>query len=103
MSAKHITFTISKPNTRIYLNPPIKDVKNVEVLDFHHIAKPYINIKDAQQFTNDNYEHLDIVPIGLYSLEILKTLFKKLDKGIFIDNSNGGWFMITSKNFILGR
>ena len=96
-------FTISKPNTRIYLHPPIKDVENVEVLDFHHIAKPYVNIKEVKQLTNDNNNDLDKVPMGLYSLEILKTLFKKLDKVIFIDNSNSGWFMITSKNIIIGR
>ena len=66
------------PETRVYLEPPLVKVKEIQLLDFH-IPKPEIKFKEIQnvyKFLSDEKIFITIPP-GTYTLKTLQQIFLK--------------------------
>ena len=61
--------------TRIYLDPPLKNLREIQLLDCNIQTKRLIHFRDQQILSNDNNQPLIIIQPGTYSFHDIQTLF----------------------------
>ena len=44
-----MTLKISEPKTSVHLNPSLDDVREIKVIDFVHVRKPFVKITEQQK------------------------------------------------------
>ena len=59
-----LSITMSESETRIYLDPPLKNLREIQLLDCNLNTKRLINFKDQQILFNDNNQPLIIIQPG---------------------------------------
>ena len=64
-----------EPETRIYLDPPLKNLREIQLLDCNIQTKRLINFKDQQILFNDKNQALIIIQPGTYSLRDIQSIF----------------------------
>ena len=48
-STQYITLKIIEPKTSVHLNPSLDTAREIQVLDFHRVRKPFIRKQDMPQ------------------------------------------------------
>ena len=64
-----------EPETRIYLEPPLKNISEMQLLDCNIKTKRLINFKDRQIIENANNIGFIIIEPGTYSLRNINSIF----------------------------
>ena len=90
-----ITLNITEPKTSVHLNPSLDDVREIQVIDFLRVARPFVILTEPQRLYNidDGEAKLITLGDGDYTLDVLKRSLKAIDKGIEIIKSNGDWYV----------
>ncbi len=77
-----LSIAMLTPETRVYLEPPLTQVKEIQLLDCH-IPKPWIKFKEAQKVykflsqENVSEKIFLTIPPGTYTLKTLQQIFLK--------------------------
>ena len=90
-----ITLNISEPKTSVHLNPSLDGAREIQVIDFLRIARPFIILTEPQRLYNMDDGDAELISLGNgdYTLDVLKRSLKAIDKGIEIIESNGDWYI----------
>ena len=70
-----LSITMYESETRIYLDPPLKNLREIQLLDCNIKTKRFINFKDQQILFNDENQPLIIIQPGTYSLRNIQAIF----------------------------
>ena len=83
-----ITLNISEPITSVHLNPSLDGAREIQVIDFVRIARPYIILKEPQGLNNMDDCKAELISLGDgdFTFDVLKRSLKAIDKGIEIMN-----------------
>ena len=90
--------------TRIYLDPPLKNLRAIQLLDCNLNTKRLINFKDHQTLFNDKNKFFIKIQSGTYSLRNIQSVFLN-DPGvekITIIESDTVDYLYSNKNFKIG-
>ena len=93
------SITMCDSETRIYLDPPLKNLREIQLLDCNIQTKRLINFKDQEKITINN-QPLIIQP-GTYSLRDIQSIFlndPEVEK-ITIIETNTVDYLYSNKNF----
>ena len=96
-----LSITMYESETRIYLDPPLKNLREIQLLDCNIQTKRLINFKDQQILFNDENQPLIIIQPGTYSLrDIQSTFLNDADKAkITIIETDTVDYLYSNKNF----
>ena len=67
--------------TRIYLDPPLKNLREIQLLDCNIKTKRLINFKDQQILSDERDRPLVIIQPGTYSLRNIQSIILNSEKG----------------------
>ena len=70
-----LSITIYESETRIYLDPPLKNIREIQLLDCNIQTKRLINFRDQQILFNDRNLGFIIIEPGTYSLRNIQSIF----------------------------
>ena len=70
-----LSITIYDSETRVYLDPPLKNLREIQLLDCNIKTKRLINFRDQQILFKDNNQPLIIIQPGTYSLRNIQSIF----------------------------
>ena len=100
-----ITLKITEPKTSVHLNPSLDGAREIQIIDFLRIARPYIILTEPQGLSNMDDGKAELVSLGDgdYTLDVLKRSLKTIDKGIKIIESNGDWYIKSRFKLKLGK
>ena len=73
-----LSITMYDSETRIYLDPPLENLREIQLLDCNIKIKRLINFKDQQVLTDERQGLLFKFPSGRYSLTDIQTNFSLL-------------------------
>ena len=76
-----LSITMYDSETRIYLDPPLKNIREIQLLDCNIKTKRLINFKDQQRLTDERDRPLVIIQPGTYSLRNIQSIFVNSEKG----------------------
>ena len=87
--------------TRIYLDPPLKNLREIQLLDCNIQTKRLINFKDKQIIFNDKNQGFIIIQPGTYSLRNIQSIFLNDPDGekITIIETDTVDYLYSNKNF----
>ena len=87
--------------TRIYLDPPLKNLREIQLLDCNIKTKRLINFKDQQVLYNEKNQAIIIIQPGTYSLRDIQSIFLKDGdrEKITIIESDAVDYLYSNKNF----
>ena len=96
-----LSITMYEPETRIYLDPPLKNLREIQLLDCNIQTKRLINFKDQQILFNDMNQPLIIIQPGTYSLRDIQSIFlNDTDRSkITIIETDTVDYLYSNKNF----
>ena len=101
-----LTLNITEPKNSVHLTPSLdRYVREIKVIDFLCVRRPYISLPKPQRLFNvdNNYLELNSLNDGDYTLDVLKRSLKAIDKGIEMLESNGDWYKKSSFKLDLGK
>ena len=70
-----LSITMYESETSIYLDPPLKNLREIQLLDCNIQTKRLINFKDKQIILNDKNQAVIIIQPGTYSLRNIQSIF----------------------------
>ena len=87
--------------TRVYFDPPLENLREIQVLDCNIKTKRLINFKDQQILFNDKNQPLIIIQPGTYSLRNIQAIFlNDTDRAkITIIETDTVDYLYSNKNF----
>ena len=97
------SITMYDSETRVYLDPPIKNVSELQLLDCNIKTKRLITLNNQEKITDEQGGPLVILNPGTYSLNDIKILIEHSEKGkniTMIIGDNFG-YIINNKSFNL--
>ena len=96
-----LSITMYESETRIYLDPPLKNLREIQLLDCNIQTKRLINFKDQQILFNVENQPLIIIQPGTYSLRDIHSIFlNDTDKSkITIIETDTVDYLYSNKNF----
>ena len=75
------SITMYDSETRVYLDPPIKHVSELQLLDCNIKTKRLITLKNQEKITDEQNKSLVIFNPGIYSINDIKILIELSEKG----------------------
>ena len=95
------SITMFDSSTRVYLDPPLKHVSEIQLLDCNIKTKRLITLLKQEKITDVNDNTLVTIKPGTYSLNDLKLILALSEKGqnITIYISDNISFIINNKSF----
>ena len=81
------SITMYDSETRVYLDPPLKNLREIQLLDCNLKLKKLINFKDQQALFNDKNQVIIKIQPGTYSLCNIQSIFLN-DPDVGKDNNN---------------
>ena len=96
-----LSITMYDSETRIYLEPPMKNIREIQLLDCNIKTKRLINFKDQQILYNEKNQAVIIIQPGTYSLRDIQSIFiKDTDREkITIIETDTIDYLYSNKNF----
>ena len=70
-----LSITMYDSETRIYLDPPLKNIQEIQLLDCNIKTKRLINFKEEQILSDERNRGLIIIQPGTYSLRDIQSIF----------------------------
>ena len=74
LHGKMLSITMFDSETRIYLDPPLENLREIQLLDCNVNTKRLINLKEKQTLLNEKSQGFTIPP-GTYSLHEIQSIF----------------------------
>ena len=96
-----LSITMYESESRIYLDPPLKNIREIQLLDCNIKTKRLINFKDKQIIFDDEEQNLIIIQPGTYSLRNIQSVFLNdpaVEKITIIETDTVG-YLYSNKNF----
>ena len=75
------SITMYNSETRVYLDPPMKYVSELQLLDCNIKTKRLINLRNQEKITDEQDKPLVIFNPGIYSINDIKILIELSEKG----------------------
>ena len=96
-----LSITMYESESRIYLDPPLKNIREIQLLDCNIKTKRLINFKDKQTLFNDKNQGFIIIQPGTYSLRNIQSIFLNDPDGkkITIIETDTVDYLYSNKNF----
>ena len=95
-----ITLKISEPKTSVHLTPSLDYVREIQVIDFVRVRKPFVNKQNMPQHVykvEDDGTETELFRFNVadqsLSIEEIQDLFKKVNKRFFIIEVAGDWYI----------
>ena len=87
--------------TRVYLDPPLKYIRELQLLDCNIKTKRLINFKNLETISDTSNNKLLVINPGTYSINDIKILISITEKGknILIFNGDNINYIINNKSF----
>ena len=96
-----LSITMYDSETRIYLDPPLKNLREIQLLDCNLKTKRLINFKDQQSLFNDKNQVFIKIQPGTYSLCNIQSIFlndPEVEKITIIETDTVD-YLYSNKNF----
>ena len=98
-SPQYITLKITEPKISVHLNPSLDDVREIQVLDFARVRKPFVNKQDMPQHVyevEDDGTETEFLRFNVADhcpIEKIQSVFKKVNQGFYITEVTGDWYI----------
>ena len=96
-----LSITMYDSETRIYLDPPLKNLQEIQLLDCNIKTKRLINFKDQQALTDERQGFVLRIPPGTYSLVDIQSIFHNYTDNLklTINGNNNVGYLFSNKNY----
>ena len=96
-----LSITMYDSETRIYLDPPLKNLQEIQLLDCNIKTKRLINFKDQQALTDERQGFVLRMPPGTYSLVDIQSIFHNYTDNLklTINGNNNVGYLFSNKNY----
>ena len=97
-----LSITMCDSETRIYLDPPLKNIQEIQLLDCNiKTQKRLITLRNQEKITDEQGGPLVIFNPGIYSINDIKILIERSEKGknITIISGDNFAYIINNKSF----
>ena len=94
-----LTLKITKPKTSVHLNPSLDDVREIQVIDFVRVRKPFVIKQNMPQHifkVEDDGSETELFRFNIANacpIEEMQGLIKNLDKRFFIIEVDGDFYI----------
>ena len=94
-----LTLNITEPKTSVPLNPSLDDVREIQVIDFVRVRKPFVDKQNMPQHiykVGDDGLETELLRFNIPDacpIEEMQDLFKMLNKRFFIIEVTGDWYI----------
>ena len=87
--------------TRIYLDPPLENIREIQLLDCNIQTKRLINFKGQQAITDERQGHVLKIPPSTYSLVDIQSIFHNYTDNLklTINGNNNVGYLFSNKNY----
>ena len=96
-----LSITMYDSETRIYLDPPLENLRDIQLLDCYIKTKRLINFKDKQLLTDESQGLVLRIPPGTYSLVDIQSIFHNYTDNLklTINGNNNIGYLYANKNY----
>ena len=96
-----LSITMYDSETRIYLDPPLKNIREIQLLDCNIQTKRLINFKGQQAITDERQGYVLKIPPGTYSLVDIQSIFHNYtdNLNLIINGNNNVGYLFSNKNY----
>ena len=80
-----LTLNIREPKTSVHLTPSLDDVREIQVIDFVRVRKPFVRLTEQQKvynLTGGDQVELFGFNRGVFTIEDLQQAFTRVNKAI---------------------
>ena len=97
-----LTLIISEPKTSVHLTPSLEDVREIQVVDFVRVRKPFVRKQDMPQHVfkvEDDGSDTELLRFNVGDhcpIEEIQSSFKRLNKGFGIIDVDGDLYLKSS-------
>ena len=96
-----LSITMYDSETRVYLDPPLENLREIQLLDCNIKTKRLINFKDQQALTDERKGFVLRMPPGTYSLVDIQSIFHNYTDNLklTINGNNNVGYLFSNKNY----
>ena len=95
----YITLKITEPKTSVHLTPSLDAPREIQVVDFVRVRKPFVNKQNMPQHVfkvEDDGSETELLRFNVADhcpIEEIQDLFKKVNKRFFVIEVAGDWYI----------
>ena len=100
-----LTLNISEPKTSVHLTPSLDDVREIQVIDFVRVRKPFVRLTEQQKVYNLTSDQVELFGFnrGVFTIEDLQQAFTRVNKSINILKFDRDWSIVSKINIKLDK